>query len=137
MDRLRGLLAGPLSVALVVLMFAGCLFLWVGIPLIWLWIGSQIQAWTSLGTALAAAMAGVIVSVIVVVTGLSWVNHRHALIRESRNIPPGDATALEVLLVYSAAVALVCFGVWFFVFAGASPIPLDVGGAAIALPSAP
>lgn len=127
MSRLRGLLAGPLSVALVVVMLAGCLFLWVGIPLVWLWIGSQIEATASLGTALLATMAGILVSVLAVVSGLGWVNHRHALIREARNLEPSEQTALEVMLVYSAAIAVVVFAIWFFVFAGASPIPLDIG----------
>ena len=127
MRRLRGLLAGPLSIALVVVMLAGCLVLWLGIPLVWLWIGYQIQAEASMGTALLATMAGVLVSVLVVVSGLSWVNHRHALIRESRNLPPNEQTALEIMLVYSAAIAVVIFGIWFLGFAGSSPIPVDAG----------
>ena len=53
MSRVRALLAGPLSVVLVVVMFVGCLMLWVGIPLGWLWVGSQIQASASLGLAIA------------------------------------------------------------------------------------
>jgi uncharacterized membrane protein YbhN (UPF0104 family) len=132
-SRAQALLAGPLSVALVVLMFVGCLMLWVGVPLGWLWIGSQIQASASLGTALMATMAGILISVIVLVMGLSWINHRHAVIRESRGLPPTDQTALEIMLVASAAIALVAFALWFFIFAGASPIPVDVGFGALAV----
>ena len=37
--RIRHLLGGPASVLMVVLMLAGCLFLWIGVPLAWMWIG--------------------------------------------------------------------------------------------------
>lgn len=127
MSRIQSLLAGPLSVALVAVMFVGCLMLWVGIPLGWLWVGSQIQASASLGTALMVTMAGILVSVILMVMGLSWVNHRHALIRESRGHAPADQTALEFMLVASAGIALVIFALWFFVFSGTSPMPTEIG----------
>jgi uncharacterized membrane protein YbhN (UPF0104 family) len=128
---MRALVAGPLSVALVVVMFAGCLFLWVGVPLAWLWIGSQVQGSASLGTALLVTMTGILVSVVLIVMALSWVNHRHALLREARDLPPSDQTALEVMFVASAAIAVVVFVVWFLVFAGASPIPTEVGFGAV------
>jgi hypothetical protein len=34
--RIRAIMGGPASVALVLLMLAGCLLLWVGVPLGWL-----------------------------------------------------------------------------------------------------
>jgi heme/copper-type cytochrome/quinol oxidase subunit 2 len=108
-------------------MLAGCLVLWIGVPLGWLWIGSQVQGSASLGTALMVTMTGVIVSVVVVVSGLAWLNRRHAELRESRNLPASDQTALEAMFVASAAIALVAFVVWFFGLAGASPIPINVG----------
>jgi hypothetical protein len=121
------MLAGPLSVVLVLVMFAGCLLLWVGLPLGWLWIGSQIQAAASLGTALMATMVGIVVSILAVVSALSWVNHRHAQLREARDLPPADQSALEIMFVASAAVAVVLFALWFFVFAGTSPVPVEIG----------
>ena len=124
---LRTLLAGPASALLIVLMLAGCLVLWIGIPLVWLWIGSQIEASSSLGTALMVTMIGVIVSVVGVVSGLAWLNRLHAQVREARNFPASDQTALETMFVASAAIALVVFFVWFFGLAGASPIPVNVG----------
>jgi hypothetical protein len=124
--RLREILAGPASAALVLLMLAGCLVLWVGVPLGWLWIGSQVQTAASLGTALLVTMAGIILSIFLLVIGLSWVNRRHADLLERRGRPP-TASALEVILVSSAGIAMVGFGVWFFGFAGASPLPLNIG----------
>jgi len=123
------------------LMLAGCLFLWVGVPLGWLWIGSQIQASASLGTALAVTMVGAITTIIVLVSGLSWLNNKHAELRQARRSgqhagAPGHAAdgdeeapsgALEPMIVGSAAIVLVGFAIWFFFFAGTSPVPLNLG----------
>jgi uncharacterized membrane protein YbhN (UPF0104 family) len=125
--RVRSLLAGPASVALLLLMLAGCLFLWIGAPVLWLWIGSQVQGSASLGTALLATMAGFVLTVFVVVTGLSWLNRMHTELREQRANPGSELSALEVMFVVSAGLAVVLFAVWFFVFAGASPIPVEIG----------
>jgi heme/copper-type cytochrome/quinol oxidase subunit 2 len=126
-ERIRGLLGGPASVLLVLVMLAGCLFLWVGVPLGWLWIGSQVQSSASLGAALAVTMAGVVVTILLLVTVLSWINGWHARLQESRHgqLPPNSA--LEVIFVASAGVAVVGFAFWFFGFAGASPVPLNIG----------
>lgn len=132
LERLRDLFAGPASAALVLVMLAGCLFLWVGVPLGWLWIGSQVQGSASLGTALLVTMVGITVTIIGVVMVLGRLNHLHAQLRERRtgsaNAVSGPrASALEVLLVSSAGIAVVGFGIWFFGFAGASPVPLNIG----------
>ncbi len=124
--RLRELFAGPASAALIVVMLAGCLFLWVGVPLGWLWIGSQVQGSASLGTALLVTMIGIVATIILLVVALSRLNRWHAQLRERRE-RPASVSALEVMLVSSAAIALVGFGIWFFGFAGASPIPLNLG----------
>ncbi|MDX6581604.1 MAG: hypothetical protein QOI10_788 [Solirubrobacterales bacterium] len=124
--RIREIMAGPASAFLVLVMLAGCLCLWVGVPLAWLWIGSQVQTTASLGTALGVTMAGIIISIFALVGALSWLNRRHAALLESRDREPG-ASALEVILVSSAGIAIVGFGIWFFGFAGTSPLPLNIG----------
>jgi uncharacterized membrane protein YbhN (UPF0104 family) len=126
-ERLRALVGGPVSAVLVLLMLAGCLFLWVGVPLGWLWVGSQVQGSASLGTALLVTMVGVLVSVIAVAAILSRLNRMHAALRESRNRPTSRYGALEPMLVTSAGIAVVLFAIWFFGFAGASPLPLNIG----------
>jgi hypothetical protein len=126
-ERIRGLLGGPASVALVLVMLAGCLFLWVGVPLGWLWIGSQVQGSASLGTALLVTMTGVVATILALVTVLSWVNGWHARLQESRHGQSPRSSALEVIFVASAGLAVVGFAVWFFGFAGASPVPLNIG----------
>jgi hypothetical protein len=124
--RIREMMSGPASVALVLLMLGGCLLLWVGIPLGWLWIGSQVQSSASLGTALLVTMAGIIASIFVLVAILGRLNRRHAALLERRD-KESTSSALEVILVSSAGIAIVGFGIWFFGFAGASPLPLNIG----------
>jgi uncharacterized membrane protein YbhN (UPF0104 family) len=126
LSRVREIMSGHASSALVLLMLAGCLFLWIGVPLGWLWIGSQVQGSASLGTAMLVTMLGITATILVVVIVLSWLNRRHAVLQERRN-RPRDGNALEMLLVASAGIAIVGFGVWFFGFAGASPVPLNIG----------
>ena len=58
MERLRYLVSGPVSALLVALMLVGCFALWIGVPLGWLWVGSQIQGSASLGTALVVTWSG-------------------------------------------------------------------------------
>ena len=125
--RLRALFAGPASVTLVLLMLVGCLFLWVGVPLGWLWIGSQFQSSLSLGTALMITMAGIIVTIILVVIALGRLNRWHVQLQERRNGTVPASSPLEVMLVSSAGIAIIGFGIWFFGFAGASPVPLNIG----------
>jgi uncharacterized membrane protein len=109
------------------LMFASSLGLWIGVPLLWLFVAGRIQGATgSLGTAVAVALAGVIVSVLAAVRFLSWLAHRHAAAREARGLEDYGWAPLEGVLVTSTVVALVVFGVWFFVFSGAEPLPLGL-----------
>ena len=125
--RLRELVAGPASAALVLVMLAGCLCLWIGVPLAWLWIGSQVQSTLSLGTALMVTMLGIILTIFALVIVLGWLNRWHAELQQRRDRPTSGSSALEVMLVSSAGVAVVGFGIWFFGFAGASPVPLNIG----------
>ena len=126
-ERLRHLLGGPVSVLLVLVMLAGCLLLWVGVPLGWLWIGSQVQSSASLGAAMAVTMAGVVATIILVVIALSQINGWHMALQERRSGHLPSNSALEVIFVASAVVAVVGFVIWFFGFAGASPAPLNIG----------
>jgi uncharacterized membrane protein YbhN (UPF0104 family) len=124
--RLREMLVGPASAALVAAMLLGCLVLWIGVPLGWLWIGSQVQSSSSVGTALAVTMSGTLVSIIVLVLILSRLNRVHTELLERRQRTM-RSSALEVILVSSAGIAVVGFGIWFFLFAGTSPVPLNIG----------
>jgi hypothetical protein len=112
---------------LLVIMFVGSLVLWIGVPVGWLWVGSQVEGATqSLGAALGVALLGVTVSIVVLVPALGWVNHLHEQLRVARGFESHGQTALEAVMAVSAAVALVAFVVWFFVFSGSSPVPLNL-----------
>ena len=127
MSRLRQLLlGGPVSVLLIGLMLLGCLLMWIGVPVGWLWIGSQLQASTEVGTALMVTMVGALGSIIAIAPVLVWLNRRHIELREARGLPVGENSPLEVMLVVSAAIAIVGFTVWFLAFSGSSPVPLNI-----------
>jgi uncharacterized membrane protein YbhN (UPF0104 family) len=126
-ERIRDLLVAPVSALLVLVMLVGCLFLWVGVPVAWLWVGSQIEGSASLGTALMVTMVGVVATVIFVVLILSGVNRRHLALQERRRGHAPVHSPLEVILVFSAGLAVIGFTIWFLGFAGTSPIPINLG----------
>jgi hypothetical protein len=122
----RGLLrAGENAVLLLAIMVVGSVVLWVGLPLGWLWVASRIQAASdSLGTALAVAMFGFPLSVLGVVALLGRLNDAYRRGRIARGLDDLGTFALEVVVVVTAAVVIVGFAIWFFLFAGAAPLPI-------------
>lgn len=120
---------GAGAVVLLVMMFAGSLLLWVGIPLGWLWLGSQIQGATdSLGAAIGAMIFGVVASIALAMPALVWLSNRYRAIRMARGHADVGHLMLEAVVVTSAAIALVAFVVWFFGFSGGEPLPVKLGG---------
>ena len=118
-DALR---TGASGLMVVFIMVVGSLVLWVGIPAGWLWVGSQIQGNTgNVGTALAAMMGGVVVSVVALAMLLAWLNRKHEELREARGLPESESSVLERVLVVTAGIAVVGFTIWFLGFAGPGP----------------
>jgi hypothetical protein len=112
---------------LLALMFAGSLALWFAVPLLWLFVAGQVQGATgSLGAAVAVALVGILVSVVLAVRLLSWLAHKHAAAREARGLEDYGWAPLEGVIVVTTVIALAGFGVWFFVFSGAEPLPLGL-----------
>jgi hypothetical protein len=124
----RGLVrAGSSTAFLLLLMFLGSLGLWVGTPVLWLWIGGRVQGATnSLGAAIAVILVGFVTTVLMFVPLLGWLSRRHAEARAARGLDDLGRAALEGVLVVSAAIAAVLFAIWFLFFAGAEPIPLGL-----------
>ncbi len=120
---MRNLLrAGGSGLILMVIMLGGGIVLWVGVPAAWLYIGSQVQGKTnSVGTALGVMFVGAIASVIAVVAALGWLNRKHLELREARGLESHGQTALEAVMTISAVVALIAFGIWFFLIEGPGP----------------
>ena len=117
------------AVTLLALMFTGSLVMWVGVPLAWLWIGSQVQAATdNVGAAIASMMVGVTASIAAIAKLLGWLTHSYQRAREARGLESTGSFPLEVTLVVSAVVAAVACVIWFAFFAGSSPAPVLGGG---------
>ena len=124
----RALATGGSGLILILIMLGGGIVLWVGVPVGWLYVGSQIQASTgSLGTAMAAMMLGVLVSIAIIVWALGWLNRKHQDLREARGLDDHGQTALEAVMTVSAGIAVVGFGAWFFLLSGSSPLPTGLG----------
>lgn len=120
---MRNLLrVGASGILLLLMMLGAGLVLWIGVPVLWLYIGSQIQGSTgSVGTALGVMMVGVVVSILLIVPVLGWLNRKHLELREARGLDTHGATALEAVMTVSVAIAVVAFCFWFFVIAGPGP----------------
>ena len=90
---------GTAAVLVVLIMFIGSLVLWIGTPLLWLWIGSQIQdATASLGTALGAMFIGVVATIAVVAAVLTKLSNVYRANRRSRGLDDSGHLVLEGVL---------------------------------------
>lgn len=118
---------GTGAVLVLLIMFIGSFVLWIGTPLLWLWIGSQVQGATdSLGTALAAAFPGAVVTIIVLASLLGKLSDVYRANRRARGLDDPGHLVLEAVLVVSAGLTLVAFVVWFLFLSGANPLPLGI-----------
>lgn len=126
---------GAYAVAVVMLLLA--LSLWTIIPLVWLWIGSQLAAtqFPAMGP-YAVVLIGVIVSILIVAWFMGHLNDLYQNLTGSQRVdairlgwlkslrdsqssqPP---TLLETAIVGSVAIACVTLLIWFFTLAG-SPL---------------
>ena len=120
---------------LIALMAVGSIMLWIGIPVGWLWIGSQLQEGQPSFGLYLMVLLGIIVSMVVLgkvlqrlngvygnLTGsetvrvvLPW--HR-SLRGESEGRQPRQI--LDVVMVISVSIAGTVFLIWFLFFAGSS-----------------
>ena len=134
---LAGLSKKAAAVVLILAMSVAALLLWVGIPIGWLWIGSQLvsSSQPSMGPYAVVAI-GIIASVVIDAMILSRLNRTYQRVTETDGqvrlqLPwmksmRGERdsgrprSVLDVVMVWSVALALLCFGVWFFAFAGSS-----------------
>jgi heme/copper-type cytochrome/quinol oxidase subunit 2 len=112
------------AVLVLLIMFTGSLVMWIGAPLLWLWVGGQIQAaTTSVGAAVGSAFLGAVLTIILVAGLLSKLSNFYRANQRARGRDDPGHVVLEAVLVTSAGIALVAFLIWFFIFAGAEPLP--------------
>ena len=106
-------------------MILAALGLWVGVPVLCLWVGSQIEAaGGSVGLALLAMVATLLLGIWVMLRLLGWLNLQHIHARERRGLETYGNVTLEGVMATSAGLALVSFCIWFFLFSGSAPVPL-------------
>ena len=123
-DLLR---TGVGAILVLLIMVIGSLVLWIGTPLLWLWVGSQVQgATSSLGTAMGVAFIGVVATIGLVAAVLAKLSDIYQANRRSRGLADTGHYVLDPVLVVSAGLSLAAFVVWFFFFAGASPVPVGI-----------
>lgn len=115
------------AVLVVLIMFIGSLGLWVGTPLLWLYVGSQIQGATqSVSAALGAMFVGAVIQITIVASLLARLSNVYRANCLARGQPDPGHGVLESVLVVSAGLTLAVFVVWFFFLAGASPVPIGL-----------
>jgi hypothetical protein len=132
-----GVTSKAAAVLLIAVMVVGSLLMWIGAPLFWLWLGSQLQSGStpSFGPYLLI-LVGVVASMIVLgklLSSLDRVYGRvtntnatvrvrlpwHRSLRGERG--SGRQTrVVDIVMVASVSGALLLFGAWFFLLAGSS-----------------
>lgn len=120
---------GAGAILVVLIMSIGSLGLWIGAPLLWLWVGSQIQgATSSLGASVGAAFFGAVITIVLLAALLSKLSNVYRNNRIARGMDDPGHFVLEVVLVISAGITVTAFVIWFFAFSGA-----DVSGGGLSL----
>jgi hypothetical protein len=123
-DALR---TGAGAMLVLLIMVLGSLVLWIGAPLLWLWLGSQIEGATaSVGAAIGSAFLGAVLTIVLVAAVLAKLSNFYRANRVARGLDDPGHFVLEVVLVISASVALFAFVIWFFFLAGAEPLPVGI-----------
>ena len=132
-----GVTSKAAAVLLIAVMIVGSLLMWIGAPLFWLWLGSQLQSGStpSLGPYLLI-LVGVVASMIVIGKLLSTLDRIYGRVTNTNatvrvRLPwhrsmrgergSGRQTRIvDIVMVASVSGALLVFGAWFFLLAGSS-----------------
>ena len=123
---------------LILLMAFGSVLLWIGSPVGWLWIASQMQT-DSKGTGFGpylVVLVGIAVTAVALAKGLQRLNRLYGAVAgdgepvrvvlpwhrglRSENEGRQPRTVLDVVMVISVALGVVAMTIWFFFFAGSS-----------------
>lgn len=109
-------------------MFVIGLTMWLGVPMLWLYIGSQIKASTdSLNLAVIVMGVGALSMIVGLVKLLGMLNRTYFEEFVQHNGDEPKRTPLEPVLVISAMMAFTAFGVWFIFFAGGGGSTINAG----------
>jgi hypothetical protein len=115
--RADGVFAAVLLVAETLL----CLSIWGPQPLAWLWVGSQADyASGSHMLGIVVAFTGILISLFVTLSLASRLDRLWRIVRRAAGHDQRDG-ALARIFGTSAVIALVVFGIWFFLIEGPAP----------------
>ena len=133
----RTIAAAPAAAFLILLMAVGSVILWLGIPIGWLYLASQMvnTSQPTLGPYILI-LFGIPITMFLFgkalftldrvferVTGREAITEfRPPWLRSMRGerTVSRRMTVLEGVMIVSVSLALLCFGLWFFIFAGSS-----------------
>jgi hypothetical protein len=122
---------------LILLMAVGSVLLWIGIPVGWLYLASQLvdSSEPSMGP-YVLVLIGIPATMIVMGKLLAILDRAYGRVTRTQlqvrvhapwhrslrgdRAPARARSVLDVVMVSSVALAVVCFAVWFFLFAGSS-----------------
>src|SRR5437763_15099983 len=138
---------------LIALMLAGALALWIGDPVLWMWITARLQSGTQAQMGPYALMIlGIVLTGVVIAKVLSRLNRLYGTVtgtaptvriivpwrrsmRDARHGGASDEDArvpvglLELVMVIAVVIAVIALLVWFFVVEPAPSMPGGPGGA--------
>src|SRR3954466_9487104 len=139
-------------VGLIALMLVGSLALWLGDPVLWLWITARLQSTQASMGPYALMLLGITLTAVAIGKGLSRLNRLYAEVtgtaptvriivpwrrsmRDARHGRSDDEDSrvpvglLEVVMVVAVIIAVCALAVWFFVVHPAPPLPGGLCGA--------
>jgi hypothetical protein len=112
----RALAAGILALETLL-----CLTLFGPWPLLWLWVGSQVQYLTGFVTAgISTIMLGCLASLFLTMVIAKRLDHAWKLVRRAGGHRQ-ERGALELIFGVSVLITLVAFAIWFFLIEGPGP----------------
>jgi hypothetical protein len=110
-----------LAAGILVLETLLCLSLFGPQPLGWLWVGSQVEYLTGAVTAgISTVMLGCLASLMLTMVLAKRLDHAWRLVRRAGGHRQ-EHGALEIIFAVSVGIALVAFGIWFFLIEGPGP----------------
>jgi hypothetical protein len=137
-SRAQKLLWSPVAILLVLLMAAGSILMWVGLPLGLIWLASSLTSSSqpSLGPYLLI-LIGLPVGMVIIGKALGSLDRMHGRVtgrvdeeghrapwlqsmRDERGPKRKQRSVLDTVMIISVLLALVVGGIWFFAFAGSS-----------------
>ena len=137
---------------LIALMLIGSLALWLGDPVLWLWITGRLESTQASMGPYALMIVGITLTAVAIGKGLSRLNRLYANVtgtaptvkivvpwrRSMRDTRHGASTdednrvpvgLLEVMMVVAVLIAVSALALWFFIVHPAPPLPGGPGGA--------